>query len=70
MVHLLGDEVLSVLHRPNPRERVVHGVLGVECSIGDFEVGVGVGGEELDEGRVGVPSPEIHRVEVNIGILV
>lgn len=70
MVHLSGDEALSVLHRPNPRERVIHGVLGVECSVGDFEVGVGVGCEELDEGRVSVPCPEIHRVEVNVGTLV
>lgn len=70
MVHLLGDEVLSVLHRPNPREGVIHGVLGVECSVGDFEVGVCVGCEELDKGRIDVPRPEIHRVEVNIGTLV
>lgn len=70
MVHLLGDEVLSMLHRSSPRERVVHGVLGVECSVGDFEVGVGIGCEELDEGRIGVPSPEIHGVDINITTLV
>ena len=66
MVHLVGGEVLTVLHRPDPGERVVHGVLGVECSVGYFEVGVGVGCEEFDEGRVGVPSPEIHRVDIDI----
>lgn len=70
MVHLVGGEVLTVLHRPDPGERVFHGVLGVECSVGYFEVGVGVGCEELDEGRVGVPSPEIHRVDINVCDLV
>jgi hypothetical protein len=34
---LVGGEVLTVLHRPDPGERVVHGVLGVECSVGYFE---------------------------------
>lgn len=38
----------SVLHRPN---RVVHEVLRVECSVGDFEVGIGVRCIELDDGR-------------------
>lgn len=69
-MHLLGDEVLICLHRPNPRERVVHGVLGVESTIGDFEGGVGVGCEELDEGTIGIPRPEIHRVDVNVGSLI
>ena len=70
MVHLVEDEVLAVLHRPDPGERVIHGVLRVECSVGYFEVGVGVGCEELDEGRVGVPGPEIHQVDVNLWELV
>jgi len=62
------NDVFIVLHLPSPRELVVQGVLGVECSVGDFEGGFGVGYEEFDEG--GVPSPEIHRVDINIGNLV
>lgn len=69
-MHVFGGEVFVVLHLACPSERVIYGLFGVEGGVGDFEFGLGVGGEVLDERRVGIASPEIHRVDINVEELV